>query len=431
MTDPTRRHFITAATALPVAASAASAGAAMTDTIASDLAAYIGFGNKRAGGAGDNACGHWLADQLTRAGYAVEKPAISVPHFDAGACDMVVGDTRAALMPQPILTPTAAGGVTGPLVRVDAQGRADAPLAGAIALVDLPYGRWSSALAKPIRAPVETAFAAGARAAVIVTNGPTGKIIALNADGRAPMFAGPVGLLAPADAAPFWEAAMRHAAATVCLTGEGGRRAAFNVIGRLDRGKAKWVVVSTPRSGWTDCAGERGGGIAAWLDLARGIPALLPDHNLAFLCNSGHEYENLGAEEALKAVAPKPDATQFWFHLGANLAARDWHEGLFGLAPLAGTDSQRYLVVSPSLLATARRLFAGFAGLESPYPSDKLSAGELTAIIAAGYTSVAGIFGVHRFHHVEGDDARCVDAGAVAATTAAFRKLLLAAAAPR
>ncbi|HRE35919.1 MAG TPA: hypothetical protein PK217_12695, partial [Sphingopyxis terrae] len=73
----------------------------------------------------------------------------------------------------------------------------------------------------------------GAKAAVIVTNGPTGKIIALNADGRAPMFAGPVGLLAPADAAPFWEAAMRHAPATVRLTGEGGRRPAFNVIGRL------------------------------------------------------------------------------------------------------------------------------------------------------------------------------------------------------
>ncbi len=151
MTDPTRRHFIAAATALPVAAGAAHATEATSDTIASDLAAYIGFGTKRAGGAGDNACGHWLADQLARAGYAIEKPAISVPHFDAGACDIVVGDIRAALMPQPIVTPTAAGGVTGPLVRVDAQGRADAPLAGAIALVDLPYGRWSSALAKPVR----------------------------------------------------------------------------------------------------------------------------------------------------------------------------------------------------------------------------------------------------------------------------------------
>src|SRR3546814_470427 len=110
-------------------------------------------------------------------------------------------------------------------------------------------------------------------------------------------------------------------------------------------------------------------------------------------------------------------------------SARDWHEGLFGLAPLAGVDSQRYLVVSPPLLPAARRLFAGLAGLESPYPSDRLSAGELTAIIAEGYPSVAGVFGLHRFHHVADDDARCVDPAAVAATTAAFRQLLVTAAA--
>src|SRR3546814_19045312 len=105
---------------------------------------------------------------------------------------------------------------------------------------------------------------------------------------------------------------------------------------------------------------------------------MLPDHDLAFLCNSGHEYENLGAEEALKAAAPKPAETHFWLHLGANLAARDWHEGLFGLAPLAGTDSPRSLVASPPLLPAARRLFAGLAGLESTYSSDALSAGGRT-----------------------------------------------------
>src|SRR3546814_9118416 len=68
-----------------------------------------------------------------------------------------------------------------------------------------------------------------------------------------------------------------------------------------------------------------------------------------------------------------PAETHFWLHLGASLAARDWHEGLFGLAPLAGVDSQRYLVVSPPLLPAARRLFAGLAGLESPYPSERRS----------------------------------------------------------
>tara|TARA_R110000824_G_scaffold163733_7_gene339529 strand:+ start:13441 stop:14724 length:1284 start_codon:yes stop_codon:yes gene_type:complete len=422
MNGPTRRNFLAGLGAMPLAA--AVAGATETSSpnaIADDLATYIGFGSKQSGGKGDTACGHWLASELETAGFAVERPSISVPYFDPADCQIVVGDAHASLWPHPIVVPTPPQGVQGPMVRVDSEGRADSSLAGAIALVDLPYNRWTSALAKPI----ETAFAKGAKAVVVITNGPTDKIIALNTDGRSSMFAGPVGLLAPEDAAAFLEAAIKQTTATVTLTGKGGRRPAFNIIGRMDRGKGRWLVVSTPRSGWFGCAGERGGGIAAWLDLARRAPLMLPDHNLAFLCNSGHEYEYLGAEEALKAVAPKPADTHFWLHLGANLAARDWHEGLFGLSPLPGTDSQRYLVVSPPLLATAQRLFKGLAGLEGPYPSDKLSAGELTAIIAAGYPSVAGVFGVHRFHHVADDDERCIDASSVAATTAAFRNLLL------
>lgn len=426
MNGPTRRNFLAGLSAVPL--TAAVAGTSETgrpDRIADDLATYIGFGSKQSGGKGDTACGHWLASQLKTAGYAVDTPRLSVPFFDPADCKLSLGDVHASLWPQPIVVPTPPEGVHGPLVRVDSAGRADTSLAGAIALVDLPYNRWSSTLAKPVRQPIETAFAAGAKAVVVITNGPTGKLIALNADGRSPMFKGPVGLLAPADAGPFLAAAMTHAVATVRLTGRGGRRPAFNVIGRLDRGIGRWLVVSTPRSGWFGCAGERGGGIAAWLDLARNAPSMLPDHDLAFLCNSGHEYENLGAEESIKAIAPKPADTDFWLHLGANLAARDWHEGLFGLAPLPGVDSQRYLVVSPPLLPAAQRLFAGQPGLESPYPSDKLSAGELSAIIAAGYPSVAGIFGLHRFHHVTDDDERCLDPSSVAATTAAFRKLIV------
>jgi len=429
MNGPTRREVLAGASSLSltaaIPATAQATGTTQPNSIADDLARYIGFGSKQSGSEGDAACGHWLAGELEEAGFVVEKPVLSVPYFDQANCEITIDGARATLWPQPIVIPTSADGLSGPLVRVDGAGRADGPLSGAIALVDLPYGRWSSAFSKYVRGPVEAAFAGGAKAAVVVTNGPTGKVIALNADGRASMFAGPVGLLAPADAAAFLSAAMTHGRATVTLTGQADRRLAFNVIGRMDRQKGKWIVVSTPRSGWYGCAAERGGGIAAWLDLARNIPRMLPDHDIAFLCNSGHEYENLGVKESLKATAPKPEKTHFWLHLGANLAARDWHEGLFGLSPLPGTDSQRYLVVSPPLLAPARRLFKGLAGLEGPYPSDKLSAGELTAIIAAGYPSVAGVFGVHRFHHVADDDERCIDASSVADTTEAFRNLLL------
>ncbi|PEQ10758.1 hypothetical protein B2G71_20860 [Novosphingobium sp. PC22D] len=201
--------------------------------------------------------------------------------------------------------------MTGPLVRLDVKGRWLGEMAGAIALVDLPVGRWSTMMAKPVRGPVEAAFAAGAKAVVVISNGPTGKIIALNTDGRKPMFSSPVALLAPKQADAFRAGAIEGASATLHLEGEGGRRPAFNFGGRLDRGKGRWLAISTPRSGWFTCAGERGPGITAWLWLARWAVQAVSDHDLAFICNLGHEYEYLGAAEAKAKIAPPVAQTRF------------------------------------------------------------------------------------------------------------------------
>lgn len=419
-----RREFLAGTAALPIATAAPSATAEARESIAADLRRYVGFEGKQAGGEGDMACGAWLASELERAGYAVERQPISVPCFQPERCELICDDVRAAVWPQPIVRPTGAEGIAGPIVRVDADGHAAAPLSGAVALVDLPCGRWSTLLSAAIRRPIAAAFAAGARAAIAITNGPTGKLVALNADGRAPLFAGPVALLAPVDARPFLTAAARGERVTLHLAGRAGRRPAFNLIGRIDRGTGRWLVVSTPRSGWFGCAGERGGGIAAWLMIARWANVGVRGFNLAFIANSGHEYENLGAEEMLRAIAPRPAETAFWLHLGANVAARDWHETADGLRPLPSSDPQRFLVVSPALLPAARREFAGLAGLEAPYASDAISAGELTNVIEAGYPLVAGVFGIHRFHHVADDDERCVSAVEVARAASAFRRLV-------
>ena len=109
-------------------------------------------------------------------------------------------------------------------------------------------------------------------------------------------------------------------------------------------------------------------------------------------------------------------------HLGANVAARDWHEfGPGRLAPLPGVDSQRVLMGSADLLPTLRQFFAGAPGLEAPYASNEGAAGELASILHAGYQRAFGIFGAHRFHHVTGDDARCVEARHVATTASMVR----------
>lgn len=424
MLKTSRRSFLAAGAALPAASALAKAQPGLEERVAADLARYIGLGSKQAGGAGDNAAGEWLVSELEQLGFTVERQSVPTPFFQTQRAELLCGEVRTSVWPQPIVTPTGPDGVTGPLVRINANGQSDGPLTGAVALVDLPYGRWSSALAKPIREPINAAFAAGARAVVVITNGPTGKVIALNADGQKPMFAGPVALLAPEDAKPFRAAAIGRQSATLHLQGETGQRPAFNFIGRIDRGKGRWLAVSTPRSGWYICAGERGPGIAVWLWLARWAAQAVTDHDLAFVCHSGHEYENLGASEALKAIAPKPAQTRFWLHLGANVAARDWQELPGQLRPLPSVDTQRFLSVSPALLPVARAVFAGHAGLEAPWTTDELTAGELTEIVAAGYAPAAGVFGVHRYHHVAEDDARCVSAASVVTTAAAFQRLV-------
>lgn len=405
------------------AAGADAAGPTEPPSAAALLERYVALGGKASGGPGDLACGEWMAQWLTTRGFSVERQAFDAPFFEATETSFQIGEARAAVIPQAIVRPTGPDGIEGPVLVRDPEDAAS-PATDAIVVIRLPYGRWSTAAAPAVRGPVEAALKAGARAVVLITSGPSGEALALNADGRAPMFAAPVAVLAPKDAPALIKAARSGARGVLRITGQAGRRETFNLIGRKDGGRGRWLVVSTPRSGWFGCAGERGPGVAAWMMLADWASRANLPVDLAFVCNSGHEYENLGAEHLLDKAAPPPDQTRFWLHLGANLAARDWHELGGRLAPLPSADPQRFLLASPDLIAPCRAAFKGLAGLEAPYPLGAGAAGELTHIAAAGYTRVAGVFGAHRFHHAAGDDARCVDASLVDAAFQAARRLL-------
>jgi len=62
------------------------------------------------------------------------------------------------------------------------------------------------------------------------------------------------------------------------------------------------------------------------------------------------------------------------------------------------------------LLNAARDSFAGAPGLEAPHDVNDGAGGELGDIATAGYPSVVGVFGAHRFHHTATDDLSCVSA---------------------
>ena len=404
--DMRRRAVLKAGLAAPLAAPLAvpaaetlSSAPLSVERLMEDVRTYAAAGNKQSGGAGDRSTADWTAERLAASGFAVQRQAFDAPFFEPGRCELLLGNAAIPLIAQPLVVATPPAGTSAPLRLTDIGGT----LEGSIAVVRLPYRRWSSLIDAGVRKPVADAVARGAVAVIVVTTGPTGEALLLNARGDSPFAPVPIALLAPREAGPVVEAAQAGRAALLHIQGQAGQRPAENIIGQRTGPRAPWVVVSTPRSGWTDCVGERGPGVAIWLALAQWLPRYFGSYNILMVNHPGHEYENLGARRMIETFGPPPQQTALWLHLGANVATRDWHELPDRLLPLASADPFRFLMTSDDLVANARAAFRKQPGLETAYSSAEGAAGELQEIVKVGYPRHAGIFGAHRQHHAVSD----------------------------
>ena len=100
---------------------------------------------------------------------------------------------------------------------------------------------------------------------------------------------------------------------TIDATIERGHSA--NLIALLGSDANPEVTVTTPLTGWTPCAGERGTGLAVALAIA-GDLAL--DHRVRFVACSGHELDHDGLHQWLGS---NPVRGEHVVHLGASVAA--------------------------------------------------------------------------------------------------------------
>jgi hypothetical protein len=78
-------------------------------------------------------------------------------------------------------------------------------------------------------------------------------------------------------------------------------------------------VVMTPRSGWWQCASERGGGIACWLEVMNQVKD--PARTFMYIASSGHELGHLGLESFIEKNPKLIGEARAWIHFGANIGA--------------------------------------------------------------------------------------------------------------
>ncbi len=155
-----------------------------------------------------------------------------------------------------------------------------------------------------------SALAAGATAAVIATGGPTGLLHAVN---RQPeLGSGLPSLLVPGRLSGRLESAE----IAVELDAQLVPGASANVVAHYgDDPIEETLVITTPISGWFQCAGERGTGIAVAVEAAERLAA---DYPVLFIGASGHELYHQGAQLAVRELSGTPRAI---VHIGASVAA--------------------------------------------------------------------------------------------------------------
>ncbi len=360
-----------------------------------DVERYASFGIHRYGTEGDRATTDWIADEMRKAGLAVEFQnfALGKQYFSDTASVTIGSDKIDALPFWWIPEHQASFALTAPL----AADEGDA--SGKIVALHLPYDR-TAYLADAHKQAIAAATRRNPAAIILTIDNPGDDIFVYNVAQDDPPWPVPVVVIAAGKRALLTQAQADGKPLTISVRGRYGKNVAGrNVVAKLDRGARETIVVSTPMTGWFTCACERGSGIAAFLALARMVGTTQPDVNVVFVATAGHEVGHGGMEIFLHDNPPPPEHTLAWIHIGASVACYDFAKDADGKwVTDKKLDLRRLLTSSASTAALTDAAFKG-QPFNRVVTSDKAPPGELREVWGAKYPNFLGIAAGHRFFH--------------------------------
>jgi hypothetical protein len=360
--------------------------------------AYAALGVHRTGSTGDHATTLWLERRLTTIGLRPERQPWDTEVFEVDRACLVLPGDAGVIEGLPLWPPraTPVDGVSASL--------SVTPRPGAISLITLPYARSGSLEAAGYEAALHAASDGGAVGVLAVTDGPLGELIALNTSATQPRWTVPVLLVAGRERARMTALADSGQPVRMELSAHPHRETVHNVLGRR-RGAGPGLVISTPKSGWFQCAGERGAGMAVALALADwAVRTTALD--VRFVSATGHEFHGEGGRVLLASGAPAPGAVKLWVHIGANVAVHDWTVADGTPVRLPGAATARGVACHPEILTGVSTAFAGQPGYQTPVAIGAGRVpGETQLYADAGYRPLIGLIGSGPLHHTPADTA--------------------------
>ncbi|WP_183556780.1 hypothetical protein [Mucilaginibacter sp. SP1R1] len=365
------------------------------DKLFATVKKFVGLGIHRTGYPADYATSAWLSNELKSYGYKVNYLEFPVKQFFLESATVQVGQNSLAAFPLWYVNDQANLHVSG--VLADTRAADAKTLNGKIALTRLKGGgQLDAASIKGLK----DIIAQGAKGIVAITENISGQIVASNTQKDRTPWAVPVVFVAPKDSAKLLSRI--NQAVSLTVKGTFKEVKGRNVYGTIGTG-SKYVVISTPISGWFTCGGERGPGIATWLALAKWVSTAKLPYTFVFTGNSGHELAGIGANAFLDQLAPAPEKTALWVHLGAGIATLQWQQTATGLKKLQVVDPKRNIIYTATVKNAFDAAFKNIAANKREVNGEPV--GELVYVAKKGYQNYAGAAYSHPYFHVQTDDA--------------------------
>jgi len=376
---------------------------------------FVSLGEHRTGTPTDLATSEWIGKELKSVGYDVKYLEFPIRQFFPEKVFLAGGKDTIQAFPLWWVNEKINRVVTGTLV--DAS-KTKTFGANSIALIHLPL---KLAKVNP-KTYIDSLVNLGVTGIVAITNNKSGEIEAYNTNKNQQPWRVPIILIAPKDSAKALALVKNAKPITLAINGTFGDVQGRNVYGTIGHGD-KYIVVSTPISGWFTCGGERGSGIAIWLALAKWAATQSSDYTFVFTANSGHEHAFKGAHEFLERNAPPIDKTKLWIHFGAGAATLEWKNTANGLVKQTNVDPNRRFFFSEAVKGSFEKSFKDIEAQK--ILANKNPGGELVYVAQKGYTRFAGVSYGHPFFHVKTDDENTTSPEILEVTAKAFRDLIL------
>lgn len=385
------------------------------NTLFSTVKKYVSLGEHRTGTPTDLSTSEWIGKELKLVGYDVKYLEFPIKQFFPEKVFLSSGKDTVQAFPLWWVNEKINRVVTGTLV--DAN-KVKTFSNGDIALIHIPL---KQAKANP-KTYIDSLINLGVKGVVAITDGSSEEIIAYNTSVNQQPWRVPIILIAPKDSAKVLDFIKKSKPITLAINGTFGDVQGRNVYGTIGHGD-KYIVVSTPISGWFTCGGERGSGVAIWLALAKWAATQTTDYTFVFTANSGHEHTFKGAHEFLERNAPPIDKTKLWIHFGAGAATLEWKNTANGLVKQANVDPNRRFFFSEAVKGSFEKSFKDIEAQK--ILANKNPGGELVYVAQKGYTRFAGVSYGHPFFHVKTDDENTTSPEILEVTAKAFRDLIL------